>query len=235
MSFCILKPVTRHSRNPDTEAVKKKPPVKISKFEKPEFEIYPEKPIPSKRAAAMPPAINRSAPVADIPPVKKPEMPEDYRPKVAIIIDDFGYDLLMAKRFLKLGEALTVAVLPQSVYGRQIAVLAKENGNEVMLHQPMEPNEYPQVEPGPGALLSSMTPDERIHRLNANIESIPGISGVNNHMGSKLTTLSDEMNQVFTVLKHAACFLSTAGHRPLRSVIPLPSCSRFPLRSGMCF
>jgi polysaccharide deacetylase 2 family uncharacterized protein YibQ len=62
------------------------------------------------------------------------------------------------------------------------------------------------VDPGPGAILASMTPDERISRLNANIDAVPGVVGVNNHMGSKLTTLSDEMNQMFTVLKSRGLF-----------------------------
>jgi len=112
----------------------------------------------------------------------------------------------LAKRFLALDAALTCAVLPKSVYYRQIARLARKEGHEVMLHQPMEPNEYPMIDPGPGALLSVMTPDERIKQLNANIDLIPGICGVNNHMGSKTTTMSDEMNRIFTVLKKRGLF-----------------------------
>ncbi|MFZ2632252.1 MAG: divergent polysaccharide deacetylase family protein [Desulfosalsimonadaceae bacterium] len=203
VAYVILHPKTDDTppQKARTAVEKKNLPVKNSQFEKPEFEIYPEQPIPSQRSAATPPAKATSAAAVKTPPPERPVIPEDVLPKVAIIIDDFGYDLLMAKRFLKLGGTLTCAILPQSVYGRQIAVLAKKNGNEVMLHQPMEPNEYPMVDPGPGALLSSMTIDERINRLNANIDSIPEVRGVNNHMGSKLTTLSDEMKQVFTVLK----------------------------------
>ncbi|MDA8403364.1 MAG: divergent polysaccharide deacetylase family protein [Desulfobacteraceae bacterium] len=204
--------VILHSKDDDTphskvrtNAVKKAPPGKLPKSEKPEFEIYPEKPVPSERSAATPP-VKAAAGVLKIPPPESPRIPDGVLPKVAIIIDDLGYDLSMAKRFIKLGDGLTCAVLPQSVYGRQIAVLAEESGHEVMLHQPMEPNEYPMVDPGPGALLLDMTPDERINRLTANIDSIPGVKGVNNHMGSKFTTLSDEMNQVFTVLKTRGLF-----------------------------
>jgi len=187
-------------------AVKKSPKVKSSKFDKPEFEVYPVKPVPSARSAATPPAKTAEANAVKAPPSQGPEIPTEILPKLAIIIDDFGYDIEMAKRFIKIGGQLTCAVLPQSAYGRQIAILAKQAGHEVMLHQPMEPNEYPTVDPGPGAILASMTPDERINRLSANIDAIPGVVGVNNHMGSKLTTLSDEMNQVFTVLKSRNLF-----------------------------
>ena len=178
---------------------KKVVPLKIAKFEKPDFEIFPATPILSRRAASTP----RTAKTA--PPDTR-NLPMDQRPMVAIIIDDIGYDMDLAKRFLALDTALTCAVLPYSVYYRQIAQLARKEGHEVMLHQPMEPNEYPMIDPGPGALLSVMTPDERIQQLNANIDLIPGICGVNNHMGSKTTTMSDEMNQVFTVLKKRGLF-----------------------------
>ncbi|MEZ4576956.1 MAG: divergent polysaccharide deacetylase family protein [Desulfobacterales bacterium] len=70
---------------------------------------------------------------------------------LAIIIDDFGYDLEMAKKFLALDPNLTCAVLPHSVYFRQIAELARKSGHEVMLHQPMEPVEYPRSIRAPSA------------------------------------------------------------------------------------
>jgi polysaccharide deacetylase 2 family uncharacterized protein YibQ len=179
--------------------VKKVVPLKIAKFGKPDFEIFPAKPIPSRRAAATPRVIKKI-------PSDLRKLPTDEQPVVAIIIDDFGYDMDLAKRFLALDTNLTCAVLPHSVYFRQIARLAGKEGHEVMLHQPMEPIEYPLIDPGPGALLSSMSPDDRIKQLNANIDLIPGICGVNNHMGSKTTTMSDEMNQIFTVLKKRGLF-----------------------------
>lgn len=210
------KPIKQASpvKKPAKEAPVKEPPLKTTKFTKPDYEIYPEKPVPSRRDVLKfepsPPSSAETAPKppkAVTPPVE-PSQPQNdtHLPRVAIIIDDFGYDLEIANRFMEMGGVLTCSVLPHSPHGRQIAILAKRKGHEVMLHQPMEPNEYPAVDPGPGALLAGMSPDERIRRLNANIDLIPGLSGVNNHMGSKLTTLSDEMNQVFTVLKQRGLF-----------------------------
>ena len=70
-----------------------------------------------------------------------------------------------------------------------------------MLHLPMEPREYPAVNPGKGALLTSMSPDELIFQLNRNIDAVPHLKGVNNHMGSKLTAESNQIYQIFSVLK----------------------------------
>ena len=182
-----------------SKSTEKTVPLKIARFEKPDFEIFPATPIPSQRAAATPKVMETTK-------RKAPPVTPDQRPMLAIIIDDFGYDLAMAKKFLALDPNLTCAVLPHSVYFRQIAELARKSGHEVMLHQPMEPLEYPLIDPGPGALLTAMTPDERIKQLNDNIDLIPGVCGVNNHMGSKTTTMSDEMNQIFTVLKKRGLF-----------------------------
>ncbi len=200
-------------------------PLKIARFEKPDFEIFPATPLPSRRAAAVAMSADVAANVSgDVKKDVKPSPPppvSDARPVVAIIIDDFGYDRAMAKKFMALDRNLTCAVLPHATYSRQIAELARQSSHEIMLHQPMEPVEYPLVDPGPGALLSSMTPDERISQLNRNLDGIPGICGINNHMGSRTTAMSDEMNQVFTVLKKRGLFFidsrTTAATQSLSS------------------
>jgi polysaccharide deacetylase 2 family uncharacterized protein YibQ len=65
----------------------------------------------------------------------------------------------------------------------------------------MEPIEYPSVNPGPGTLLTSMTPDQLIHQLKEDLKAVPYIKGVNNHMGSKMTAESSRLYQIFSVLK----------------------------------
>ena len=128
------------------------------------------------------------------------------RPKIAIIIDDMGYDLEAALRFLEMDGGLSISVLPHSPFQTEIATLAHQSGNDVLLHLPMEPLEYPEVDPGPGALISTMTPDELLAQLKFNLDAVPYISGVNNHMGSKLTEDAARMRQVFTILKKRNLF-----------------------------
>ncbi len=155
----------------------------------PPFEIYPiEDPPPAK------------------PETKPLELSPVQLPKVAIIVDDVGNDRKMARKFMKLDGAITISILPQSTYTRHIAQDARKYGLEIMLHQPMEPNEYPRVNPGPGVLLTAMSPDAIIEQLNANLDAIPEIKGVNNHMGSKMTANSPQMRQIFSVLKKRGLF-----------------------------
>ncbi|MGW8187477.1 MAG: divergent polysaccharide deacetylase family protein, partial [Desulfobacterales bacterium] len=84
-----------------------------------------------------------------VAPLPKPKPPAKALPKVAIIIDDLGYDRRMAQKFLKLDGGLTFAVLPHTPHTRLIAATILKKGGEVMLHLPMEPLEYPSVDPGP--------------------------------------------------------------------------------------
>lgn len=127
-------------------------------------------------------------------------------PMVAIIIDDMGFDKTVAMAFAKLDPHITMAILPGAPFGKVIANRLYVKDVEIMLHLPMEPMQYPEVDPGPGALMADMSPDLLLETLRRNLDSIPHIKGVNNHMGSRLTTLSDQIRQVFTVLKKRDLF-----------------------------
>ncbi len=162
----------------------KKPPTKI-----PPYEIYPPKEIPIVK-----------------PPVKKPLEDPRQLPLVAIIIDDMGYDKKIAKNLSRLNGGITFSILPHSPYQKSIARLAQKNGLGTMLHLPMEPFEYPNINPGPGTLLTTMTPNQLIRQLEKNLASVPHIKGVNNHMGSKMTAESSQMYQIFSVLKKRNLF-----------------------------
>lgn len=127
-------------------------------------------------------------------------------PKVAIIIDDLGYDRKIADEFINLGRPFTFSVLPYGPYQKSIIKAIHQKGFEIMLHLPLEPNEYPKVNPGPGALLVSMTPAQFLNQLEHDIVAVPYIKGVNNHMGSRITTMAPKMDQIFSVLKNKGLF-----------------------------
>jgi polysaccharide deacetylase 2 family uncharacterized protein YibQ len=165
------------------------PPVKEPIAKIPRFEVFPQKEIPPEKPPVAPPV---------------PTLPQ--LPKVAIIIDDLGYDKHIAEQFSGIEAVLTFAILPHSPYQQKITNLAEGSGFDSMLHLPMEPMEYPAVDPGPGVLLTSMTPDQLIQQLEKNLDAVPFIKGVNNHMGSKMTAASSQMYQIFSVLKKRNLF-----------------------------
>jgi len=177
----------------------------------PAFEIYPDRDIPVR------PQFPETRPPAKVA-----------RPKVAIIIDDLGYDPAMADRFLSLGGPLTFSILPHAPYTRKIAQKAESKGVETMLHLPMEPDEYPLVNPGPGALMAAMTPNELIAQLKRNLDEIPTVQGVNNHMGSRLTANSPQLYQIFSVLKQRDLYFIDSRTTP--NTLCRPSARMFQLR-----
>jgi uncharacterized protein len=182
---------------PSPSPVDKSPKTATSALKKkPTFEIYPkEKPAPRRPLARK-----------DIPAEIPEPAPTKALPSVALIIDDLGYDKKIAQKFAQLDATLTFSILPYSPFQKKIARLARSKGLEIMIHMPMEPVEYPQVNPGPGTLLISMSPDELIEQLDQNLNTLPGVKGVNNHMGSKMTAESTQMYQFFSVLKKRGLF-----------------------------
>jgi len=113
--------------------------------------------------------------------------PQVEQPRVAIIIDDMGMNTTIAKQFVQLSFPLTFSIFPYAPHALEVAKLFHQAGQQIMLHVPMEPQGYPDVDPGPGALLDSMSDHELLADFNKELTIIPGIVGVNNHMGSRLT------------------------------------------------
>jgi polysaccharide deacetylase 2 family uncharacterized protein YibQ len=123
------------------------------------------------------------------------------RPKVGIIIDDLGYDSSLANAFIELDIPLTLSVLPFTPKSKAIAQRARQAGRETMLHLPMEPINYPSVNPGDGVLLLSMDKETILEVLDDDLRQTPFIVGVNNHMGSRFTENEEKITIVLEELK----------------------------------
>jgi polysaccharide deacetylase 2 family uncharacterized protein YibQ len=121
------------------------------------------------------------------------------RPLVAIVIDDMGLDRPRSKRAWELPGPLTMSFLPYAKDLRDQARAARGRGHELMLHLPMEPTG--RNDPGPGALLVSMTDADIRQRTVAALDSFEGFAGVNNHMGSRFTAFRPGMETALGQLK----------------------------------
>jgi polysaccharide deacetylase 2 family uncharacterized protein YibQ len=119
--------------------------------------------------------------------------------RLAIIIDDIGYNLELGKRSADLSGAFTLAILPFTPHGIELAERAHQRGKEIMLHAPMSNrHNYPL---GRGGLVSGMQRAEFLAVLRQNLANIPYIQGVNNHMGSLLTEQAEPMHWLMEELK----------------------------------
>jgi polysaccharide deacetylase 2 family uncharacterized protein YibQ len=126
--------------------------------------------------------------------------------RMAIVIDDMGWDLPMAQALLALDAPLSFAIIPQSPYQSATAKAVQQHGRDILLHLPMEPHGYPKVNPGQHALLSDMSSPELTAHLRVALQSLPMAVGVNNHMGSRLTENPQVMRVVMRELQQRDLF-----------------------------
>lgn len=124
--------------------------------------------------------------------------------KLALVIDDFGYREHNEKEIIALPHPITVAVLPNSPNAGNIATLAYQNGKEVIIHLPMAPIGKQPLEVD--TLTPSMTQDEISRIVKEAIEKVPYAIGVNNHMGSLMTSDLEGMQKVMRSLSDYSLF-----------------------------
>ena len=131
-------------------------------------------------------------------PVKE-EWPE--QGDIALIIDDFGHQWnLTVQSFLDFGDLITISVLPGEKYSRKVALEAEKKGCEVILHLPMEPisAHYRKDE----FIVLYQMPRHMIREvIQKSLNSVPGAVGVNNHMGSRVTSDRNTITDVLEELQ----------------------------------
>ena len=126
--------------------------------------------------------------------------------KVALIIDDMGYSLKAINDICSLKKPLTISILPYSPLAKETARIAHQNKLEVMLHLPLESVNRHEGNNIEGIIHSQMSKKEIIKTVEANLDQVPYVSGVNNHMGSKITANEILMSIILKPLKEKNLF-----------------------------
>lgn len=106
--------------------------------------------------------------------------------RIAIIIDDLGYQIDAGRRAIELPGPVGYAVLPATPNGRVLALLAHQHGKEVLLHLPFESQDRENRDE-PGAITLDMSRAAFHEAFALALESVPHAIGVSNHRGSLLT------------------------------------------------
>lgn len=136
------------------------------------------------------------------PPASRPE----YTGKLAIIVDDCGYDIKSVRRLTDVGLPFSYAILPYKDFSNDALEVIKSTGNVPMLHLPMEPSNRSAMSEGSRTILTDMKEKEIRAMTKKAIESLPGIMGVNNHQGSKATSDKRVMETVLREVKKQDLF-----------------------------
>jgi len=126
--------------------------------------------------------------------------------RVSIVIDDLGVDYKIFKRLLTMGTPFTYSILPFQPYSTRIAQEAHEYNGEIILHLPLEPWDGFNQTINYGTLLTSMKREQLLAQLERNIDSVPHIVGISNHMGSKFTENRDKMEILLKRMKEKGLY-----------------------------
>lgn len=139
---------------------------------------------------------------------KVQEKPESrkYSGRLAVIVDDCGYDMSSVRTLLNTGLPLNFAVLPYKPYSSDVLEMIKSDGRVAMLHLPMEPMDRSAMSEGSSTICTDMSKDKILELTRKAINSLPGVSGVNNHQGSKATADSATMTIVLQELRKQDLF-----------------------------
>jgi polysaccharide deacetylase 2 family uncharacterized protein YibQ len=91
-----------------------------------------------------------------------------------------------AAAIAKLPSAVSLGFLPNSATAQRFATQARDKGHEIIIQIPLEPTDYPTSDPGPDAMMTSLTPEENAARLDTVLTRFQGYTGVTNYMGGKM-------------------------------------------------
>jgi polysaccharide deacetylase 2 family uncharacterized protein YibQ len=145
------------------------------------LEMTPHGFIPKIAADGTRPADAFARPVQALP--GKPDAP-----RIALIVSGLGVSAsTTADAIAKLPGPVTLGFVPYGTDIAGLAVRARAAGHELLLQVPMEPFEYPDNDPGPQTLLTSLTPEQNIDRLHWVMSRFQGYVGLANTMGARFT------------------------------------------------
>ena len=141
--------------------------------------------------------------------------PSDRRPAIALVIDDLGEDLAGTDRAIALPKEVALSFLPYADASAFLAAEAERRGHQVLAHVPMEA--LSRTDPGPMALRTG-APDIAA-KLAWNIARVPGLSGINNHEGSKFTADAASLAPVAKLLAARQLFFFDSRTGPQSKVV----------------
>lgn len=160
----------------------------------------------------------------------------DKRPRISVVLYGLGTSGAATRAAIQgLPGAITLAFSPYADgLGNWIAD-ARAAGHEILLMVPMEPRNYPDYDPGPRALLTSLTGRENTQRLEWILGRGVGYVGITDFMGSRFTNSTQHMRALFRDLnKRGLMFLeSRASSRAISGEIA--AASKVPFASSALY
>jgi polysaccharide deacetylase 2 family uncharacterized protein YibQ len=118
-------------------------------------------------------------------------------PVIAIVVGGLGVGAAKTTdAIMKLPPAVTLAFTPYGADPTKLAERARAQRHEILLQVPMEPFDYPDNDPGPQTLLTTLTTEQNLDRLYWHLSRFQGYAGIANFMGARFTATDSVMQPV---------------------------------------
>ncbi|PPR12302.1 MAG: hypothetical protein CFH41_00339 [Alphaproteobacteria bacterium MarineAlpha11_Bin1] len=151
----------------------------------------------------------------------KPFNLEDNRPRIGIVVTGLGLsDAATISAIQGLPGGVTLAFAPHSSKLSEWIRLARAGGHEVLINIPMEPLSYPDYNPGPQTLLTSLSTKLNLDRLFWALSRASGYVGIVDFQGSRFTASRQHMEPVLRALKRRGLLYLDSRSTP-RSITPV--------------
>jgi uncharacterized protein len=109
-------------------------------------------------------------------------------PRIALVIGGLGVGANSTTEALaKLPAVVTPTFAAYATDAERWVARARGEGHEVLLQVPMEPFDYPDNDPGPQTLLTSLAAEQNLDRLYWLMSRFQGYVGITNFMGARFT------------------------------------------------
>ncbi len=154
---------------------------------------------------------------------------------LAILIDDAGGSLELAKAFASLDMKISFAVLPYLAKSREVNEYLTSKGHTVILHLPMEGSDTAVNDNTKGLLKTELSKEEMSEIFKNALDNVGSVRGFNNHMGSVFTSSKEAMGTVLSYGKERNLFYvdsrtiaSSQGYKTAKEMnIPTAQCVHF--------
>ncbi len=121
--------------------------------------------------------------------------------RVVVIVGGLGLSQTGTQEAIRLlPPATTLGFAPYGSSLDRWMQRARQEGHELLLHVPMEPFDYPDNDPGPQTLLTTLSPDQNLDRLQWLMARVTNYVGIMNYTGAKFTASADQLNPVMKEL-----------------------------------
>ena len=126
----------------------------------------------------------------------------DTRARIAVVVTGLGLsDTATETAIRTLPAAVSLSFTPYAKNLESWVTLARSNGHEVLLDLPMEPTTFPNDDPGPRALITSLSTQENQERLDWILDRADSYVGLAGYMGSRFSASEEQLRPVFQALK----------------------------------